>query len=152
MERYHSRFIAVILSRFFIQEWGWNDEMKLNVGIFLNKGKTLNFRMSLIPPPFRHSIGTSFSWYFHPIHFMVISSLLNHSILPFHSFHSRPQMTGMSSEWFNMVLSLLKRQQHIKPFRGHSCNSSTFWAHSTIMKYVLFWMNHKWQLNDLWMI
>ena len=33
------------------------------------------------------------------------------------------QMTGMTSEWFNMVLSLLKRQQHIKSFRSHSFHS-----------------------------
>ena len=33
------------------------------------------------------------------------------------------QMKGMTSEWFNMVLSLLKRQQHIKSFRPHSCHS-----------------------------
>ena len=149
MERSHSRFISVIPNRFVIQEWGWNDEMRLNVGIFLKKGKTLTFRMSLIPSPFRHSIGTSFSSYFHPIHLMVILSLLNHSILPFHYCHSRLQMTGMPSEWFNTVLSLLKRQHHIKPFRGHSGHSSTFWAHSGIIKYVLFRMNQKWPLNDL---
>ena len=29
-------------------------------------------------------------------------------------------MTGMTSEWFNMLLSLLKRQHHIKSFRPHS--------------------------------
>ena len=34
------------------------------------------------------------------------------------------KMTGMTSEWFNMVLSLLKRQQHIKPFRSHSFHST----------------------------
>ena len=33
------------------------------------------------------------------------------------------QMTGMSSEWFNMVVSLLKRQQIIKSFRVHSFHS-----------------------------
>ena len=33
------------------------------------------------------------------------------------------EMKGMTSEWFNMVLSLLKRQQHIKSFRPHSCHS-----------------------------
>ena len=54
----------------------------------------------------------------------------------------------MTSKWFNMVLSLLKRQQHIKPFRGHSCHSSTFWLHSTIMKYVFFRMNQKWQTDS----
>ena len=33
-------------------------------------------------------------------------------------------MTGMTSEWFNMLLSLYKRQHHIKSFRGHSCHLS----------------------------
>ena len=53
-------------------------------------------------------------------------------------------MTGTSSEWFNMVLSLIKRQQHIKPFRGHSCHSKLILKR----KFFEIEMKPKWLLEE----
>ena len=52
MERYHSSVILLISNSF---QSVWNDGMRGNEGIFLNKGKTLNSEIHLIPQSFRHS-------------------------------------------------------------------------------------------------
>ena len=59
-------------------------------------------------------------------------------------FSGWPGMTGMTSEWFNMLLSLYKRQHHIKSFNGHS----TLIQNSFGIGFQIFvWMTLKW-LND----
>ena len=67
------------------------------------------------------------------------------------SMRNDAQMTGMTSEWFNMVLSLLKRQQHIKSFRSHSFHSRLILKRMSSSE-IKWGMMLKWQecpLNDL---
>ena len=54
-------------------------------------------------------------------------------------------MTGMGSEWFNMVLSLLKRQHHIKSFRGHFCHLSII---PFLYIFPFFNNSEEWGWND----
>ena len=63
------------------------------------------------------------------------------------------QMTGMSSEWFNMVLSLLKRQHHIKVFWSERYIASGLDEFEIDLENGMEW-NEEWcshDRNDLWM-
>ena len=75
----HSSHFHIILCNFVIYEWWWNDGMRWNEGIYFNKGKTLNFKIHLIPTSFRHSKSISYSWHDHSFHLLVIPSSRSHS-------------------------------------------------------------------------
>ena len=53
--------------------------MTVKWGIILNQGKTLNSKISFIPPSFHHSLSKSYSSYDHSNHLRVIQSFNIHS-------------------------------------------------------------------------
>ena len=144
IERYHSIVILVIFTSFCailsfmnddgMTEWG---EMK---GYFLTKTKPLISKFisflhhSVIPSQYLiHGMIIPFiCWSFLLLEVIPVSFKFQTESL----FSGWSGMTGMTSEWFNMLLSLYKRQHHIKSFRGHSCHLSII-------------PHHEWPLNGL---
>ena len=68
----HSLHFYSIPITFIIPGCCWNDGMRLEWGIFLKRGKTLNSKISIIPLSSHHSMSLSHSWYDHSIHLSII--------------------------------------------------------------------------------
>ena len=111
----HSIHFYSIPITFIIPGCCWNDGMRLEWGIFLKRGKTLNSKISIIPLSSHHSMSLSHSWYDHSIHLSIIPNfILQINPLTLYSFRRKSlswlmdsRMGRMTSEWKEQVLSLL---------------------------------------------
>ena len=89
-------------------------------------------------------------------HSNIIQSFQHHSILmrASHIDWDRNELEwgGMTSEWFNLVLSPIRRQHRIKSFRPHF---TSFHSHSSLIIDSLPWLRLEWawmERNEVWMI
>ena len=149
---YHWNDISLLWFSFLfildILKWWRNDGMRRNASVFLGEEKTgfWDTSHSTIIRSFQcHS-----NLYTRPSfdHWWIWNWPSNWNGI---SMRNDAQMTEMTSEWFNMVLSLLKRQQHIKSFRSHSFHSRLILKRMSSSE-IEWGMMLKWQecpLNDL---